>query len=522
MRNGGDYMKSSWKICRGILRNLLIAAAIGMFVVTNASAYLHRSGIDIVDDQNKKVILKSFGIGEWLNIEAYFIDWGEEDVGTLQRPVYSHTAIRNKLNQLMGKSDADEFYRRWVANIITEKDVAQYAGWGINSLRISMNYHWLSSADSVWRPEGFALLDSVVAWGKRYHIYIILAMHAAPGGQGEDLMADVSDGNPRLFTESATYMPWTINLWRAIALRYANAPWVGGYDLLDEPLPPDDTNTKTLLPLLKKITSAIREVDKNHLIFMEGFRWSRDFTGMDRPWDENMAYAFHHYDFDGADNNTPQGYKKYFECRTNSGCPIWNGEAGEGSNKWAKSLVTFCEANNVSWCWWTTKKINATTNAYTIPWPTNYEKIIAAAVNGDTISPAPASRIMFEFAENAKSSKCIKNDSLLLNLGLDPDALPQIPFEDVGVIPGPVIMQSPIDLGCAGSAVIFTLQGGAVMKLLMYDAHGALVRAFPDRQMASGRQEISFKGDFLANGFYQAVVLRNGKKWGSVRIVLVR
>jgi len=108
-------------------------------------------------------------------------------------------------------------------------------------------------------------------------------------------MSDVADGNPGLWTDSATYQPWTINLWQKIAERYANEEWVGAYDIFDEPLPPDNSNTKSLLPLYQKITAAIRSVDKNHLLIFEGIEWAQDFTGLDIPWDTNMAFSWHKY-----------------------------------------------------------------------------------------------------------------------------------------------------------------------------------------------------------------------------------
>ena len=37
-----------------------------------------------------------------------------------------------------------------------------------------------------WIPKGFELLDSLVGWCKQKEMYVILDLHAAPGGQGKD------------------------------------------------------------------------------------------------------------------------------------------------------------------------------------------------------------------------------------------------------------------------------------------------------------------------------------------------
>ena len=143
----------------------ILVIAIFLAGINDVCAYLHRDGQNIVETDGHPLLLKCWGLGEWLNIENYLLGIEGEDVGTPSKPAYGHTAIRRKLDTLMGRDSTDEFYRRWVANIITEKDVAQYALWGINAIRVSINYHWLSDTAGSYIPEGFALLDSIVSWG---------------------------------------------------------------------------------------------------------------------------------------------------------------------------------------------------------------------------------------------------------------------------------------------------------------------------------------------------------------------
>ena len=50
-----------------------------------------------------------------------------------------------------------------------------------------------------------------------------------------------------------------------------------------------------LKQLLKDITQAIREVDKNHIIIIEGNGWGNNYNGMLGPWDNNMVLSFHKY-----------------------------------------------------------------------------------------------------------------------------------------------------------------------------------------------------------------------------------
>jgi hypothetical protein len=56
----------------------------------------------------------------------------------------------------------------------------------------------------------------------------------------------------------------------------------------------DETSNAPLRALQVRVTNAIRAIDKNHLIFIEGNCWN-NYDGMFPLWDENMALSFHKY-----------------------------------------------------------------------------------------------------------------------------------------------------------------------------------------------------------------------------------
>jgi aryl-phospho-beta-D-glucosidase BglC (GH1 family) len=66
-------------------------------------------------------------------------------------------------------------------------------------------------------------------------MYLILDLHAAPGGQGNDLnIADRDSTKPSLWQSEANRTK-TIELWRTLAERYKDEPNIGAYDILNEP-----------------------------------------------------------------------------------------------------------------------------------------------------------------------------------------------------------------------------------------------------------------------------------------------
>lgn len=365
---------------------------------------LRVQGKQIVDQDGKNVVLRGLGPGEWFNIEAYMIKWPDNDKGPI---FYGDSLIRKTLVDLMGQSNADEFYRRWEANIIAEADVQKWADWGANSVRLSMNYHWLTTSDGVYLDSGWQRIDRLIAWCKKYGIKVILCLHAAPGSQSGELMSD-SAGVPRLWTEGSTYQPWTIHLWQKIAERYAHETTVAGYDLLDEPMPPAG-HEKAVRMFYVYVSKAIRSVDPHHILFIEGLEYAGSVKGMQAmapAWDDNMVFDFHKY----WDKNDPASIQGYLQIRDRENRPLWNGESGESDEPWGKDMIALCEKNNIGWSWWTYKKVDSTRQPYTVHAPANYKKILDyVAGKGPKPSQAEATEIMLALADNAATAKCRYN-----------------------------------------------------------------------------------------------------------------
>ncbi|MDZ7764171.1 MAG: cellulase family glycosylhydrolase [Melioribacteraceae bacterium] len=91
--------------------------------------------------------------------------------------------------------------------------------------------------------------------------------------------------------------------------------WIGGYDLINEPKWNLGSNNAPLRELYINITNAIREVDTNHIVFIEGNWFATDFNGLIPAWDENLVYSFHKY----WNENTQSSISNYLAVREQSG-----------------------------------------------------------------------------------------------------------------------------------------------------------------------------------------------------------
>lgn len=108
-----------------------------------------------------------------------------------------------------------------------------------------------------------------------------------------------------------------------------------------------------LRKLLIDITSAIREVDKNHLIFIEANCWANNYSGILPAWDNNMAVSFHKY----WNYNDQSSIQNFLSMRKQYNVPVWLGESGENSNVWFRSAIELLEKNEIGWAWWPLKKL---------------------------------------------------------------------------------------------------------------------------------------------------------------------
>jgi len=97
---------------------------------------------------------------------------------------------------MIGEKKATEFWQQFRQNYITEADIARIKELGFNGVRPAMNWRlFMDEETGKFKREGFQLIDNLVAWCKIHEVYIILDMHAAPGGQTganiDDLDLDV-------------------------------------------------------------------------------------------------------------------------------------------------------------------------------------------------------------------------------------------------------------------------------------------------------------------------------------------
>ena len=406
------------KIKIKIIHYLLLAIIFASTTLSQQSNFVTIKGKEFIDPTGKSILLRGINIGNWLNPEGYMFKF---------KDVNSFRLIDNTIKELIGADEARNFWKSFRDNYITKKDISFIKSTGLNHIRVPFNFKLFLVEDhpDIWLEEGFKRLDDVINWCKEENLYVVLDLHAAPGGQTGDNIDD-SWSYPFLF-ENEQAQKTTITLWKKLADRYKNETIVIGYDLLNEPIPHYRDNkeelNKLLEPLYKKITSAIREVDTNHVIFIGGAQWNTNFKMFGEPFDKKLAYTFHKYWMPPKQEEI----QDYVDFSNKYNVPMWLGESGENDDEWINSFRLLLEKNNIGWCFWPYKKMESTRGMVQFPITSEWEEIIKYAEtpkkNFEEIRDAKPSKEVIQKAlsdlvENIKFKNCIINISYLQALGV--------------------------------------------------------------------------------------------------------
>ncbi|MDF2187344.1 cellulase family glycosylhydrolase [Paraflavitalea sp. CAU 1676] len=435
------------------MRNIIaLLAIIVCSLSSSAQGYLKASGKYIVNEKGEKVILRGMGLGGWMLQEGYMFKLS--NIGQQYR-------IKAKIEEVVGKEKTAQFYEAWLANHTTKEDIDSMAAWGFNSIRLPFHYNLYTppveeekvAGQQTWLNKGFEMTDALLQWCKANRMYLILDLHAAPGGQGNDLNISDRDPSKPSTWDSEANQQKTVALWRKLAERYANEPWIGGYDIINEPNwgfedPKDvrgtaENKNAPLRKLMMDITKAIREVDNNHIIIIEGNGFGNNYRGVLPVWDNNMVLSFHKYgNFNNAD-----AIRNFLNLREQHNVPVWLGESGENSNTWFTEAISLVETNGIGWAWWQNKKMGLR-NPLEIKVPQGYQELLDYwAGKGPKPSEEQAWKTLQEFLENLKIKNNIPHPDVMDAMFRQVQTTATIPFKKHVVGKTALIQAVDFDMG---------------------------------------------------------------------------
>ncbi len=409
--------KPTWRRiqARLCLFTLLFA---GIFMLASQKSYaqscwLEVNGKQIVRASNgQPIILRAVGLGNWALQEGYMLN----PQGCTGCPGTQWEMKKRYYDMGQSAAQVEAFYQSWRDNFITKADIDYIASLGFNSVRLPMHYElFLTAAQRAVRNnvindinyghdtyknslqswynnnqlfndanlEGFQIIDKLISWCAANDMYIILDLHAAPGGQGSDRnIADIFHANN--LWQFPVFQDVTNRLWQRISQRYINEPRIAFYDLINEPnnVP---GGGQAIHSLLQRLITTIRNNGDNHMIMVEGNGWGNNYDYLEPftfspNW--GLVYNAHRYWIPEGDDWVPDSNPNQINRMANlvafrdtHNVPVWIGETGENTPEWLRQNIVKLEQQGIGWCHWTYKRHDVGENAalrrITGPYPTD-------------------------------------------------------------------------------------------------------------------------------------------------------
>ncbi len=390
-----------------------------LFDRARVKGFLHAKGRIMVNGDGEEIILRGLGAGNWNNPEGFMIGAPMEPRMTASKENMMNPRLDRGRNfsalirELCGTKYERAFWPKWFANHLGEADIRQIAKWGYNSVRLPIDamFFLYEEPGITFNEASFAMLDKVLGWCEKYQIYGIIDLHAAVGGQTAMGCDNGVDSMPHLFFDEES-RERTLRLCEELARRYKDYTFMGGWDMINEPL--SRVVWEEYLPALKEfykeMIARMRKHDTNHIILLNGHEKSERVDIFDEDFDpecHNWGIAFHNY---GA---LPQEelFIPYLEKQAELDVPVWFSEGG-GNDLWMSAIYEVAVEYHIgfnTWCY----KMAATDDAKIFspyvrhPLPKEWGMILDYALKGG-VRPSyeHAQDIFDEYLENLKLENC--------------------------------------------------------------------------------------------------------------------
>ena len=306
-------------------------------------------------------------LGPKLNEDGSYAKINSEGVIEEYEEVYQEEldlALKNNPN--LNQEKINELWSIYYKSYCQEIDFQNIKEIGLNTIRLPMYYrNFLEGEDDklVMKENAFEFIDYFLENAKKYDLKVILDMHGVVGGQS----GNEHSGTRRTeFWTNEVYQKEMCDLWKNIASYYLNerkdlASTILAYDLINEPALDKKETTKREWDVMDKMYKAIREVDEDHIIAIEGC-WYFDSLPDPKKYNwENVMYEFHLYNWDNAKVSNDVYHTLHFFkwMTTNYDVPIYIGEFNffDKKDEWIKWLNEYDE-RGLNWSIWSYKTIS--------------------------------------------------------------------------------------------------------------------------------------------------------------------
>jgi hypothetical protein len=211
---------------------------------------------------------------------------------------------------------------------------------GGNHVRWGMSFNWYKED----RNNFFQVLDQHIGWARKHNLWLVLLLFTFP----DDCYEGYTYECP--YWHDSALQQEVLDFWVDVASHYKDEPVIAGYDLLNEPTPPQPDGPMTWFALAQEMRDAMYRVDPNHLIFVEydpSGKYRRILDG------NNIVYSTHIYTPFAVTHAEAPGEITYPGSIPNNSSLVWwdkDALAGRGdprANLRTTYAIDWAEENNV-------------------------------------------------------------------------------------------------------------------------------------------------------------------------------
>lgn len=268
-------------------------------------------------------------------------------------------------------------------SFISEADIKKIASWGLDHVRLPIDYDLVEDAEGNVLESGYVYIDNAIEWCGRAGLNLVLDLHKTAGfsfdkGEGEDGFFVSKELQERFY-----------RLWEKLAKRYGNTDGVV-FELLNEVT--DKSYSDAWNVIIYECIKRIRAIAPHKTIVVGGY-WNNSPDALPdivKPYDENVVLSFHCYDplnfthqgaywVDGMDTEyrekfdgekiTPEYFGERFKAAIDTAekynAALYCGEYGvidraapEDALKWFKAIHEAFERYDMSRCSWNYKQMD--------------------------------------------------------------------------------------------------------------------------------------------------------------------
>ena len=182
-----------------------------------------------------------------------------------------------------------DYSRQRLDHFITESDIAVIASWGLDHVRIPVDYNVLEDGRTYF-DEGFARLSRAISWCRERGLHVVLDLHKTAGYSFDDGEAEGG------FFSSGALQERFYRLWEELARRFGSLSGEVAFELLNEVT--DKTFSDAWNRVSTQCIRRIRAIAPDTLILLGGYynNAAEAVPDLCPPADEHVVYNFHCYD----------------------------------------------------------------------------------------------------------------------------------------------------------------------------------------------------------------------------------